>query len=98
MRADRVVCIPVTDDDRLVGVVSRRDLLLFARPDAEIRADVGAAVAAALPDEDRRSTVSDGVVELAGAGHGSHAEVARRATQSVPGVVRVLLRNDAARP
>lgn len=99
MLADRVVCIPVTDDDRLVGVVSRRDLLrLFARPDAEIRADVEAAVAAALPGEDWRATVSDGVVELAAEGHGSRAEVAHRAAQSVPGVVRVLLRDDPARP
>jgi CBS domain-containing protein len=99
MLADRVICIPVTEADRVVGVVSRRDLLrLFARPDAEIHADVEVAVAAALPGEDWRSTVSDGVVELAAAGHGSRAEVARRAAQSVPGAVRVLIEDDAARP
>lgn len=93
MLGERVVCIPVLDDDRLVGVVSRRDLLrLLARPDAEIAADVEAAVAAALPGEDWRATVDDGVVRLATTRPAAEAEVARRVAQSVAGVVRVLLR------
>ena len=99
MLADRVVCIPVTVDDRVVGVVSRRDLLrLFARPDPEIAADVETAVAAALPGEHWRATVHDGVVELAATGPEPRAEIARRVAQSVPGVVRVLLDDRAARP
>jgi CBS domain-containing protein len=91
MLQDRIVCIPVTEDDRVVGVVSRRDLLrLLARPDAEIAADVEAAVAAALPDEQWRAAVRDGVVELTAAGRASEPEVARRVAQAVPGAVRVL--------
>jgi CBS domain-containing protein len=99
MLAERVVCIPVVDAGRVVGVVSRRDLLrLLARPDAEIVADVEAAVAAALPGEDWHAAVDDGVVQLATTRPAPQAEVARRAAQSVPGVVRVLLRADASGP
>ena len=91
MLVDRVVCIPVTVDDRVVGVVSRRDLLrLFARPDPEIATDVETAVAAALPGQHWRATVRDGVVELAATGAEAQAGIARRVAQSVPGVVRVL--------
>jgi len=90
MLLDRVVCIPVTEEDRVVGVVSRRDLLrLFARPDADIAADVEAALAAALPDGDWAVTVRAGVVELTG-GAAGRPEVAHRVAQAVPGVVRVL--------
>ena len=96
MLLDRVVCIPITDGDRVVGVVSRRDLLrLLARPDADIAADVDAAVAAALPAERWRATVRAGVVELSAAGR-AQPEVARRVAQSVPGVVRVLAVDSAA--
>ena len=96
MLLDRVVCIPVTEDDRVVGVVSRRDLLrLLARPDTEIAADVEAAVAAALPGERWSVAARDGVVELTAAGPVSRPEVARRVAQSVPGAVRVLLADPA---
>ena len=92
MLVDRIVCIPVTVEDRVVGVVSRRDLLLlFARPDSEIAADVEMAVTAALPGQHWRATVRDGVVELASTVRGAQTEVARRVAQSIPGVVRVLL-------
>jgi len=92
MLVDRIVCIPVTVGDRVVGVVSRRDLLrLFARPDAEIAADVEAAVAAALPGEHWQAAVREGLVELPTTARTPQAEVARRVAQSVPGVVRVLL-------
>jgi hypothetical protein len=38
---DRLRSVPVLDDGRLVGIVSRRDLLrTLVRPDADIRADV----------------------------------------------------------
>jgi hypothetical protein len=62
---------------------------LFARPDAEIAADVEAAVAAALPGERWSAEVRDGVVTLTAAGPRSQPEVARRVAQAVPGVVRV---------
>lgn len=90
MLADRIVCIPVTDGDTLVGVVSRRDLLrLLARPDAEIAADVRAALEAALPGQDWTVEVAEGLARLTGIGPGADAEVAARVAQGVPGVVRV---------
>ncbi|MFL6127909.1 MAG: HPP family protein [Mycobacteriales bacterium] len=99
MLGERVVCIPVLDEDRLVGVVSRRDLLrLLARPDADIAADVEAAVAAALPEEDWRAVVRDGVVQLVSSSPAPQSRVAWRAAQSVAGVVRVLLRADVGGP
>jgi len=65
MLLDRVVCIPVVEDDRVVGVVSRRDLLrLFARPDTDIAADVEVALTAALPGEQWGAEVREGVVTL----------------------------------
>jgi CBS domain-containing protein len=61
MLADRIVCVPVVDGERVVGVVSRRDLLrLLARPDADIAADIEAKLAEALPREAWRATVTDG--------------------------------------
>ena len=96
MLRDRVVCIPVAEDGRLLGVVSRRDLLrLFARPDPEIAADVDAALAAALPGQSWRAVVRDGVVEVTGAGAGRW-EAVHRVAQSVPGVVRVIPPGPAA--
>jgi CBS domain-containing protein len=92
MLADRIVCIPVTDDGTLVGVVSRRDLLrLLARPDAEIAADVLAAVEAALPGQDWEVEVAEGLARLTGGAPDADAEVAARVAQGVPGVVRVSL-------
>ena len=92
MLADRIICIPVTVDDRVVGVVSRRDLLrLFARPDPQIAADVEAALTAALPGEHWHAAVREGVVGLTTTSRAPQPEVALRVAQSVPGVVRVLL-------
>jgi CBS domain-containing protein len=90
MLADRVVCVPVVDADRVVGVVSRRDLLrLLARPDAEIAADIEAKLAEALPGEGWRASVVDGVAELAATAAASQDHVAHRVALSVPGVIRV---------
>lgn len=87
MLADRIVCIPVVDGDRVVGVVSRRDLLrLLARPDADIAADVAAALGAALPGEAWQVAVDEGIATLAG---GTEVAIARRVAQGVPGVIRV---------
>lgn len=58
----------VVEDGRLVGVVSRRDLLRdYARDDTEIREEVEQAVLGALPgDVVVRAAVEDGVVLLVG--------------------------------
>ena len=62
--------LPVVDGSRrLVGVVSRRDLLrMFDRPDAELAADVSDALAEdmALDGHDISVTAEDGVVTLEG--------------------------------
>jgi CBS domain-containing protein len=62
--------LPVVDNSRrLVGVVSRRDLLrMFDRPDAELAADVSEALAEdpALDGHDLSVTASDGVVTIEG--------------------------------
>ena len=90
MLASRIVCIPVTDGERVVGVVSRRDLLrLVARPDAEIAAHVEAALAAALPGESWHARVTEGLTSLSADAPDAQARVAARVAQSVPGVIRV---------
>jgi len=92
MLADRIVCVPVVEDDRVVGVVARRDLLrLLARPDEDIAADIEAKLADALPGEDWQASVTDGVAGLATTATGTHENIARRVALSVPGVVRVQL-------
>ena len=86
--------VPVLAEGRLVGLVSRSDLLRsLARPDQEIEA----AVAAALSDplvgpEDHRITVAvrDGVVSLGGSvRHPNDIAVAADVARGVPGVVEV---------
>jgi CBS domain-containing protein len=90
MLLDRIVCVPVVAGGRVLGVVSRRDLLrLLARPDPEIARDVQAALAEALPGDRWRVTVVDGLAELRGTGPAEPSRVAARIAQSVPGVLRV---------
>jgi CBS domain-containing protein len=61
---------PVVDDDRLVGIVSRQDLLrIFHRADADIAAEVDAKLADPLyapEDHSVTAAVEDGVVTLCG--------------------------------
>lgn len=62
--------LPVTEDGRLVGIVSRHDLLrLFHRPDTAIAAEIDTKLASPLhTPEDHQVTfsVQDGVVTLEG--------------------------------
>jgi len=92
MAEKRVRRLFVVDDDELVGVVSRRDVLgVFLRPDSEIRADIvehvlhrelGVAPVAV------RVEVRDGVVTVDGEiGRRSQIEVAGRLIRAVSGVV-----------
>jgi CBS domain-containing protein len=90
MLRDRILCVPVVLDERVVGVVSRRDLLrLLARPDAEIAAAVEAALARALPEERWHVSVVGGVAEMTSAVPTAQPQVAVRVARSVPGVLRV---------
>jgi osmotically-inducible protein OsmY len=96
--------LPVPRDGRVIGVVSRSDLLralLPASPDGAAAAESDQAIRGAIAARMRRETwaraprlsfeVKDGVVGF----HGSHgSDATRRATsalaEGVPGVVRVV--------
>jgi CBS domain-containing protein len=86
--------LPVLSDGRLVGLLSRADLMrYFDRPDADIAADVERTLVNPLSaPEDHRivSTVHDGVVTLTGTvRYPSDANVATGVLRSIEGVVDV---------
>jgi len=91
----RVNRLPVVDDDRrLMGIVSRSDVLrMFLRSDVSIRRDVTTAVEGDMPFIGAGrvlAAVSDGVVTLDGEVEpGTLTDVLLRLVASVPGVVGV---------
>ncbi|MFJ1811172.1 MULTISPECIES: CBS domain-containing protein [unclassified Streptomyces] len=88
--------LPVLDEeDRLVGIVTRRDLLqVFLRPDEEIRAEVIREVlvhALWLPARSVEVAVTEGVVTLTGhMERKSETEIAVAMTRRIDGVVDVV--------
>jgi CBS domain-containing protein len=88
--------LPVVDEeDRLIGIATRRDLLrVFLRTDEEIGREVREEVldlALGLPDGSVTVSVGDGMVTLAGAvPHHSDIPTAIRLTYRVDGVVGVV--------
>jgi CBS domain-containing protein len=96
MESARVKRLPVVDDaGRLVGIVSRRDLLrVFLRSDEEIREEIVDDVLPRLlwmDPADVRVTVDDGVVTLTGeVERRSLVPVAVRLVERVYGVVGVV--------
>jgi CBS domain-containing protein len=90
----RLKRLPVVDDGRLIGIVSRPDLLrAFHRSDAEIEADVRMRLANPIEvpeDHAVRFFVSDGVVTLEGTvRHESDVRVVEAMVERVQGVVGV---------
>ncbi|MFH8798822.1 CBS domain-containing protein [Streptomyces sp. NPDC017936] len=108
MERHRVDRLPVVDEeDRLIGIATRRDLLrVFLRTDEEIRRDVTGGVltrALCLPPGAATASVRDGVVTLEGrAGRRSDVPLALRLAWRVDGVVGVVnhltFRVDDTRP
>ena len=90
MRASGIRSLPVVDGGRVVGVVSRSDLLrVLAREDDEVLRDLQQALTAELgPHHEVEVSLSGGAVRLAGGGAGALAAAALVAAR-VPGVVRV---------
>ena len=88
--------LPVVDtEDRLVGIVTRRDLLqLFLRPDAHLHREVVEEIlggALCLPPAAVAADVRDGVVTLTGeVERRIEATVAQRMVQQVDGVIDVV--------
>ncbi|GLW48851.1 hypothetical protein Stsp02_45130 [Streptomyces sp. NBRC 14336] len=96
MERHRVNRLPVVDEeDRLIGIATRRDLLrVFLRTDGEIRRDVVDAVltrALGLPPHSADVSVHDGMVTLAGqVERRSDIALAIQLTWRVDGVVGVV--------
>ncbi|MBI4259101.1 MAG: CBS domain-containing protein [Actinobacteria bacterium] len=91
MLARRVKRIPIVEGRRVVGIVSRRDILkVLARPDAGIRQEVEALLDDEIVVLGRWTVgVADGIVTLTGEGDRRDRRLAELLARSVPGVVAV---------
>ncbi|WP_432073430.1 CBS domain-containing protein [Streptomyces wuyuanensis] len=95
--------LPVVDEeDRLIGITTRRDLLrVFLRTDEEIREDVAGALCLPRPTHDAdglRIDVRDGIVTIEGAaGPETSTAALTRAAWRVDGVIGVVNRLRADR-
>ena len=100
MLAENIRCFPIVDGRRIVGVVTRRDVLRagVTHPDWQLR-DAVVARLAALDDSVRYSvTVQAGVAEIEDFGlddawSAAERAAAERAATDVPGIVAVIVKH-----
>lgn len=92
MLRSRIRCVPVLREGRVVGMVSRGDLLrLQARPDGHVRADVLRALAEKGPYlPELRVGVHGGIAHLAGESTEPQRRLAASIARTVPGVSRIV--------
>jgi CBS domain-containing protein len=85
--------LPVVDDQhRLVGMISRSDVVrALARDDDAITADINR-IFTALGHADWAVTVDSGSVEIEGPGDAAQGSLAHALSRTVPGVVEVRVR------
>jgi CBS domain-containing protein len=98
MLRHRLKSVPVVDGDRVVGMVTRRDLLrLIARSDDDIRADLERRVAEEL-EALRQAVIEvrDGVVTVEA--DGPRRQLVEQLARTVPGVVEVRSRRPDPAP
>ena len=87
--------VPIVDGARLVGIVSRRDLLrTLLRDDTALVAEIGERLDAYSGEQNRwRADVADGVATIRGRFDDSaQRDVVTALVSTVPGVIRVHLR------
>ena len=99
MLAEHRRCVPVVDGTRLVGVVTRRDLVrMLSRPDADVATDVRRHLAVLGGQSRWTVQVIDGEVTVRDQfDEASDRQVAHVLAEAVPGVLRVtVLARDAA--
>jgi CBS domain-containing protein len=89
-----VRAVPIVDGGRLLGIVSRRDLLrTLLRDDSDIAAEIAERLDELVASLDRCVSVHDGVVTIRATFCGDHQrDAVRRLAATVPGVCRVHLR------
>lgn len=92
MTEKRIGRLPVTESGRLIGIVSRSDILsVYLRSDESIRRDVAKALgpAAGVPSYGIGVEVNSGVVEITGSVPSALTALVLRLVWSIPGVVGV---------
>jgi CBS domain-containing protein len=94
MLRHRIKTVPVVADGRVVGIVSRRDILkILARTDHEIALELEDLLEEEVDVIGRyRASVEDGVVTLTGPKDRSSRRLAELLARSLPGVVGVEFR------
>ncbi|MFI6317607.1 CBS domain-containing protein [Nonomuraea sp. NPDC050556] len=91
MVAKRIKSLPVRRADRVVGILSRRDLMaMLARPDEELREAIMVALHEQYPfGPSWQVSVRDGIATLSGKSNPYADGIADVIARTVPGVVRV---------